>query len=1051
MPRAAFSQIVNRSMSEVLTRSLATLVLHAAADPRAAALRRRDAARTSPSRCWSACVSGAYSSIFIASPVLDALEGARAGLRAAAATRIAARASAASCPPTRPRRRRAGRRRAAGAASAAPRRRLTAPDEPERSVSREEFEELVARPRVDETRRHGAAPAAQTPRPSPSPSRRARDADGRPRGPEDLVHARTTKRATSRKRAAQPAPREAALMGMLAWVMMGLALWHFTIFLPDRFWGGIVGAFLGALFGAILFGLLVNGFTDPGRRTTRTSLHRARGASRARCIGMAVGVPRGRAPRARRAAARRSRLAERAEPAPRRRPAPAVPSARRAYGCRRAARRASTIAAVPDVAATRCALRARARRVASRSRRCSSAAASATRTRRGPGSRPTTSTTPSRVRGHRRRRSRSSCATSRPARGSPSTATTTSTASCSTAILVRALRALGADVDWYLPEPHRGRLRPVAPRRSSASPRAARSCWSPPTARSPPSRRSRCARALGLDVVVTDHHAPRADGALPDAPIVHPALVRLPVPGAVRGRRRLQARAGAARGRAARDPATLDADLDLVALATVADCVPLRGREPPPRARGPARAGARPRKPGPARAACASRRSTRRALDARAVGFRLAPRINAAGRLHRADAGARAAADRRRGARARRSPRSSTAPTPSAAHVEQRILFEAEAQVRRAGRAAGLRARRRGLAPGRDRDRRLADRRAPPPPGRADRARRRAAGTGSGRSIPGFDLLGGLRRLRGAPAALRRPPRRGRAARSTRARVDALPRRVRRARRGACSRPRTSSPVERVDAVVAGDELGLDAGRGARARSRRSASATRGVVAARPGGAPARPAADGGGQARALHRRVAAAARARAVAFGMRRRLPVERGRARRRDVHARASTSGTAPSSRGWCCATRRACDAGADRGRRRARPTGSAAVARRAPTRRRPAAQAAARDRRAGARRASSRPPRRRHRRHRSRALVATGEPVLVVVRRRRRRVARRSREPLGGFALCSLRRAGARPALADAYAHVVALDPPRTRRRGRCCAGAAGRMAHLAWGRA
>ena len=36
-------------------------------------------------------------------------------------------------------------------------------------------------------------------------------------------------------------------MGVLAWIMMGLAIWHFTIFLPDRFWGGIVGAFLGAL------------------------------------------------------------------------------------------------------------------------------------------------------------------------------------------------------------------------------------------------------------------------------------------------------------------------------------------------------------------------------------------------------------------------------------------------------------------------------------------------------------------------------------------------------------------------------------------------------------------------------------------------------------------------------------------------------------------------------------------------------------------------------------------------------------------------------------
>ncbi|HEY2439197.1 MAG TPA: hypothetical protein VGI07_03145 [Solirubrobacteraceae bacterium] len=57
-------------------------------------------------------------------------------------------------------------------------------------------------------------------------------------------------------------------MGMLAWVMMGLALWHFTIWLPDRFWGGIVGAFLGALIGAALFGLIVNGFVIPGRHDT---------------------------------------------------------------------------------------------------------------------------------------------------------------------------------------------------------------------------------------------------------------------------------------------------------------------------------------------------------------------------------------------------------------------------------------------------------------------------------------------------------------------------------------------------------------------------------------------------------------------------------------------------------------------------------------------------------------------------------------------------------------------------------------------------------------
>lgn len=57
-------------------------------------------------------------------------------------------------------------------------------------------------------------------------------------------------------------------MGMLAWVMMGLAIWHFTVFLPDRFWGGIVGAFLGALFGAIIVGLAINGFSVPGQNDT---------------------------------------------------------------------------------------------------------------------------------------------------------------------------------------------------------------------------------------------------------------------------------------------------------------------------------------------------------------------------------------------------------------------------------------------------------------------------------------------------------------------------------------------------------------------------------------------------------------------------------------------------------------------------------------------------------------------------------------------------------------------------------------------------------------
>lgn len=53
-------------------------------------------------------------------------------------------------------------------------------------------------------------------------------------------------------------------MGILIWIMVGLAVWHFTIFLPDRFWGGIVGACLGAIVGAIVLGVLVSGLSVPG-------------------------------------------------------------------------------------------------------------------------------------------------------------------------------------------------------------------------------------------------------------------------------------------------------------------------------------------------------------------------------------------------------------------------------------------------------------------------------------------------------------------------------------------------------------------------------------------------------------------------------------------------------------------------------------------------------------------------------------------------------------------------------------------------------------------
>ena len=45
-------------------------------------------------------------------------------------------------------------------------------------------------------------------------------------------------------------------MAALVWFTMGVALWHFTVFVPDRFRGGIVGAFIGATAGAVITGAI---------------------------------------------------------------------------------------------------------------------------------------------------------------------------------------------------------------------------------------------------------------------------------------------------------------------------------------------------------------------------------------------------------------------------------------------------------------------------------------------------------------------------------------------------------------------------------------------------------------------------------------------------------------------------------------------------------------------------------------------------------------------------------------------------------------------------
>ena len=75
-------------------------------------------------------------------------------------------------------------------------------------------------------------------------------------------------------------------MSLLVWAMMGIAVWHFTVFLPDRFWGGIVGAFLAAVVASVIFGFAVNGATVPGQ--SDTELVQALIAVPGAAIGLAI-------------------------------------------------------------------------------------------------------------------------------------------------------------------------------------------------------------------------------------------------------------------------------------------------------------------------------------------------------------------------------------------------------------------------------------------------------------------------------------------------------------------------------------------------------------------------------------------------------------------------------------------------------------------------------------------------------------------------------------------------------------------------------------------
>ena len=222
---------------------------------------------------------------------------------------------------------------------------------------------------------------------------------------------------------------------------------------------------------------------------------------------------------------------------------------------------------------------------------------------------------------------------------------------CATSILVGTLRELGAECDWLIPDRMADgyglsaeNVRKLAERGTSLI--ITVDCGITAV------EEVKLARELGLDVIVTDHHQPGV--GLPDCPILHPALDGYPFEGlcgtAVAWKLACALRGGASgAGSPGRhspgvpgDPAPdalagTDADLDLVALATVADVVPLVGENRALVKRGLEEV-RRARRPG-MRALLAAAKCDPSQLDEGDLAFRLGPRINAAGRLYRADAG----------------------------------------------------------------------------------------------------------------------------------------------------------------------------------------------------------------------------------------------------------------------------------------------------------------------------------------------------------------------------------------------------------------------------
>jgi len=385
---------------------------------------------------------------------------------------------------------------------------------------------------------------------------------------------------------------------------------------------------------------------------------------------------------------------------------------------------------------------------------------------------------------------------------------------CSTAVLVRSLRRIGGNVDWYLPDRATDGygLNPRTVQRLAQ--RGTRLLVTVDCAITAVDE-VQDAKALGMEVVITDHHARRADGVLPQAPIVHPTICDYPC-------RELCATAVAYKlaqllestfasrdcvdGAAPRDARALEEDLDLVALATIADVVPLVGENRTLVRRG-LRALAGTAKPG-LRALMAVARVDPGKLNERSVGFALAPRLNAAGRMHRADAGLELILTEDP-ARAAEVAQELDRVNYERRQVETRIRYEAEAQLAALDpthpRSAyvlageGWHAGVIGIVASR-----LVERHRRPV---VLIALAGDTGKGSGRSIDAFDLLGGLAACGGHL--------RGFGGHRAAAGLEIERGRVEEFAEALCAHaehvlsPADMVPVERVDAVVGCDQLGM--------------------------------------------------------------------------------------------------------------------------------------------------------------------------------------------------------------------------------------------------